>query len=165
FHMSSRRVSLVLAAACAVIAVAGAVTLGVGDRGSAGGAKRGSVARFSPVVQHTGRAPTGYTVTFRYRDRRATSVLIQGEWYFSNPALTTSTSSQGLLPSQWKPGDVATGWPAPSTPNGWPVIKMHEDPRTGVWSYTAPLASGYYNYGFYVNCSLSEAESNPNESV
>jgi len=120
---------------------------------------------FSPVVRYTGRPPTGYTVTFRYRDPRAKTVLIQGEWYFSNPALTTATSSQGLLPSQWKAGDVATGSPAPSTPDGWPVISMEKDPRSGVWSYTTPLPSGYYNYGFYPNCSLSEALGGPNLGV
>jgi len=91
--------------------------------------------------------------------------LIQGEWYFSNPALTTATSSQGLLPSQWKAGDVATGWPAPSTPDGWPLISMKKNARTGVWSYTTPLPSGYYNYGFYVDCSLGEAVGGPNLGV
>lgn len=118
---------------------------------------------FSPVVAYTGRPPTGYEVTFRYRDPSAKSILIQGEWYFSNPARTTSTNSQGLLPWQWKPGDLATGWPGPSTPDGWPVVSMKKNPRTGVWSYATPLPSGYYNYGFYVDCSLSQAVSGPAE--
>ena len=116
---------------------------------------------FSPEVRHTGTAPTGYVVTFRYRDPSAKSVLIQGEWYFSDPAVTTSTSSQGLDPSQWKPGDVATGWPAPSSPDGWPIDKMTKDPSTGVWSYSIPLPAGYYNYGFYADCTMSEALSLP----
>ncbi len=79
--------------------VAGLVLLlsacGGGGGGTSTSSNRGG---FSPVVRHTGRGPTGYTVTFRYRDRSAKAVLIQGEWYFSNPALTTSTSAQGVLP-------------------------------------------------------------------
>ena len=117
-------------AAVAVALVAGgAVACGTvhGDTRASG---------FSPEVRHTGTAPTGYVVTFRYRDPSAKSVLIHGEWYFSNPAVTTSASSQGLDPSQWKRGDVATGWPAPSTPDGWPLTEMTKDPSSGVWSYS-----------------------------
>jgi enterochelin esterase-like enzyme len=29
---------------------------------------------------------------------------------------------------------------------------MAEDHRTGVWSYTTPLPSGVFTYGFYINC-------------
>jgi enterochelin esterase-like enzyme len=148
----------VVVAVSAVVVLATVIITSGG--GWAGGGQRSENARFSPVVNHTGRAPTGYTVTFRYRDQRASSVLIQGEWYFSNPARTTMTSTQGLLPSQWKPGDFAIGWPA-NQPDNWPIISMKKNPSTGVWSYTTPLPSGYYNYGFYVNCSLSAAVSNP----
>src|ERR1700742_56825 len=49
----------------------------------------------SPQVVHTGTAPTGYTVTFRFFDPSATTVQIRGEWFFSNPAATSTTSSQG----------------------------------------------------------------------
>jgi enterochelin esterase-like enzyme len=156
---SARRGRLVIAVVVVAALLAGGAVAYVnvqrGNRASA----------FSPEVRHTGAAPTGYVVTFRYRDPTATSVLIQGEWYFSNPAVTTSTSSQGLLPAQWRRGDVATGWPAPSTPDGWPVTEMTKDPRTGVWSYSIPLPSGYYNYGFYVGCSIDEALSSPDQTV
>ena len=155
----SRSTRLVLGAvALAALLVGGTVaylTAHGGQRASA----------FSPEVRHTGTAPTGYVVTFRYRDPSAKSVLIHGEWYFSDPAVTTSTSSQGLLPAQWKRGDVATGWPAPSTPDGWPVTEMTKDPSTGVWSYSIPLPSGYYNYGFYAGCSIDEALSSPDQTV
>ena len=50
-------------------------------------------------------------------------------------------------------------------PDGWPVASMKKNARTGVWSYTTPLPSGYYNYGFYVNCSLIQALSSPDQSV
>lgn len=108
--------------------------------------------RFSPEVIRTGRPPTGYEVTFRFRDPTATSVQIKGEWYFSKPAQTTTTSSQGLLPSQWSPGDVPIAYPNSFAAN-WPVASMTENSRTGVWSYTTPLPSGVFNYGFFVNCS------------
>jgi hypothetical protein len=59
----------------------------------------------SPQVIHTGKAPTGYQVTFRYYDPTATTVQLRGEWFFSSPADTSTTSSQGVLPGQWQPGD------------------------------------------------------------
>ena len=59
----------------------------------------------SPEVTHTGTAPTGYTVTFRIADPTATRMRIRGEWFFSSAADTTTTSSAGRLPSQWRVGD------------------------------------------------------------
>jgi enterochelin esterase-like enzyme len=32
---------------------------------------------------------------------------------------------------------------------------MTEDPATGIWSFTTPLPSGTFSYGFYVNCASS----------
>jgi enterochelin esterase-like enzyme len=107
--------------------------------------------QLGPLVKHTGSGPTGYTVTFRYYDPTATSVQIKGEWYFSSPSETTTSTSQGLLPSQWQPGDFPM--PDPNQPAAnWPVIAMTEDAATGVWSYTTPLPSGTFSYGFFVNC-------------
>jgi enterochelin esterase-like enzyme len=108
-------------------------------------------AGFSPLVRHTGRPPTGYSVTFRYQDPRATSVQIKGQWYFSNPAQTTADSSQGVLPPEWVPGDIPIAYPNDTAPN-WPVSSMTKDPRSGVWSYTTPLPSGLFIYGLFVNC-------------
>jgi len=102
-------------------------------------------------VIRTDRPPTGYAVTFRFRDPSATSVQIKGEWYFSSPAQTTTSSSQGLLPFQWSPGDFPIAYPNSYEPN-WPVTNLTKDPRTGVWSYTTPLPSGVFTYGFFVNC-------------
>ena len=107
---------------------------------------------FSPELIHTGTAPTGYEVTFRYYDPSATTVQIRGEWYFSNAANTTTTSSAGLLPSQWAPGDFPIAFPNQGPAPNWPVAQMTENPSTGVWSYTTPLPSGTFTYGFYVNC-------------
>jgi enterochelin esterase-like enzyme len=110
--------------------------------------------RLSPEVRYTGQGPTGYTVTFQYWDPSATSVQIKGEWYFSSPSQTTTTSSQGLLPSQWSPGDFPIPYPNATAAN-WPVTAMTKNSRTGVWSYTTPLPSGVFTYGFFVNCSSS----------
>jgi len=107
---------------------------------------------FSPEVIHTGTAPTGYAVTFRYYDPSATTVQIRGEWYFSNAAKTTTSSSEGLLPSQWAPGDFPIAFPNQGPAPNWPVAQMTLDKSTGVWSYTTPLPSGTFTYGFYVNC-------------
>jgi enterochelin esterase-like enzyme len=107
--------------------------------------------RLSPQVRFTGRRPTGYSVTFRYYDPSATSVQIKGEWYFANAL----TGAQGVLPSQWSRGDFPLTYPNQGPPANWPVITMSKDQRTGVWTYTTPLPSGVFTYGFFVNCSSS----------
>jgi enterochelin esterase-like enzyme len=107
---------------------------------------------FSPEVIHTGTDPTGYDVTFRYYDPSATTVQVRGEWFFSNAANTTTSSSLGLLPSQWAPGDFPIAFPNQGPAANWPVAQMTMDKSTGVWSYTTPLPSGTFTYGFYVNC-------------
>ncbi|MEU4657415.1 alpha/beta hydrolase-fold protein [Streptomyces sp. NPDC023723] len=113
----------------------------------------------APRVVHTGTGPTGYEVTFRYRAPAADRVQIKGEWYFANPyelssltgTRTTVVATPGLLPAQWQPGDIPIGSPNSSQAN-WPVVDMTKNSRTGVWSYTTPLPSGTFNYGFLVDC-------------
>ena len=90
-------------------------------------------------------------MTFRDSAPTATSVRIEGEWNSSSPARTTMAGSEGLLPTQWRPGDFPIAYPN-STSRNWPVNVMAEDHRTGVWSYTTPLPSGVFTYGFYINC-------------
>jgi enterochelin esterase-like enzyme len=138
-----------LAAACMALGAGALALVATGPAAHAAGH-----AKLGPTVTHTGKGPTGYTVTFRYYDPTATSVQIKGEWYFSDPAQTTGTSSQGLLPSQWRPGDVPIASPNATAAN-WPVAEMTEDAATGVWSFTTPLPSGTFNYGFFVNCASS----------
>jgi hypothetical protein len=68
----------------------------------------------SPEVVHTGTGPTGYEVTFRYYDGNpaTTNVKIRGEWYLSDAAhTTTTTTSAGRLPSQYQPGDFPVANP------------------------------------------------------
>jgi hypothetical protein len=106
----------------------------------------------SPEVIHTGTGPTGYEVTFRYYDPGAARLRIRGEWFFSDAANTTLHSSAGWLSSQWIPGAFPIAYLNNSYEPNWPVQDMILDPATGIWSFTTPLPSGTYTYGFYINC-------------
>ncbi len=112
----------------------------------------------SPEVTHTGKAPTGYAVTFRYVNPTAKKVQIRGEWYFTRPGNLTQISptpdhptidSHAILPTAWQPGD----FPLPRTGagGGWPVAEMQKG-SDGVWTFTTPLPSGTYSYSFMVDC-------------
>ena len=58
-----------------------------------------------PLITHNpNKGPTGYTVTFRYRDPSATRVQIKGEWYFESPwDLPQPASTPG------NPGGISEG--------------------------------------------------------
>ncbi|BBA95592.1 putative esterase [Actinacidiphila reveromycinica] len=135
-------------AAAATLSAAAALTAGPAQASSAAPAAK--AATLSPQVRHTGSGPTGYTVTFRYRDPSASRVQIKGEWYFSDAAHSSSTSSQGLLPTQWTKGDFPIAYPNATAAN-WPVLDLTRG-SAGVWSLTLPLPSGTFTYGFFVNC-------------
>ena len=141
-------------AALAASGVATAPTPAIAAPAKAGAvtARHAQHDRFSPQVRHTRTAPTGYEVTFRYYDPAATTVQIRGEWFFSSPAGTSTSASQGVLPAQWQPGDFPIAFPNQGPAPNWPVAQMTLDKATGVWSYTTPLPSGTFTYGFYVNC-------------
>jgi hypothetical protein len=49
-------------------------------------------------------------------------------------------------------GDFPIAFPNQGPAPNWPVAQMTPDHATGVWSYTTPLPSGNFTYGFYVNC-------------
>lgn len=108
----------------------------------------------SPEVVHTGTGPTGYEVTFRFHDGNpaTTNVKIRGEWYLSDVAHTTTTTSAGRLPSQYQPGDFPIANPNNGAAPNWPVMPMTQDPNTLVWSLTTPLPPGTWTYGFLLNC-------------
>lgn len=115
-----------------------------------------------PVVRHTGKAPTGYEVTFRYRAPEAERVQIKGEWYFERPLSLTQrltdpdhlVESPGLLPAQWRPGDVPISHPNSTNPN-WHTADMTRG-RDGIWTYTTPLPGGFYTYGFFVDADADD---------
>jgi enterochelin esterase-like enzyme len=134
------------------VRLAAGVSAGLLALGAAPAARAQAPAVVSPEVTHTGTAPTGYTVTFRIYDPTATRMRIRGEWFFSGPNDTTTTSSAGRLPSQWQVGDFPIANPNSGAAANWPVADMTLDPSTGIWSYTTPMPSGTYTYGFYRNC-------------
>jgi enterochelin esterase-like enzyme len=112
----------------------------------------------SPEVIRTGAGPTGYSVTFRYWDGNPAThnIKIRGEWYFSDAAHTTTTSSAGWLPAQWIPGAFPIAYPNNSYEPNWPIQPMTQDPQTLIWSFTTPMASGTYTYGFLLNCTNAD---------
>lgn len=89
-------------------------------------------------------SPTGYYVTFRYKDADATRVRIYGEWAFSDIALASLVTSENAAPEAWEDGD--TVWKTTS----WPTADMVKDEATGIWSYTIPLPTGTWCYRYYV---------------
>lgn len=96
------------------------------------------------TVLKSDESPTGYYVTFRYKDPDATRVRIYGEWKFSDIYHSSFVTSENLLPDDWKDGDVE--WQT----DGWPTAEMELNEETGVWSYTIPLPNGTFNYRFLV---------------
>ena len=89
-------------------------------------------------------SPTGYYVTFRYKDPDAARVRIYGEWAFSDIEHATAFTSLNATPEEWQDG--YTVWQS----NGWPTADMELNEETGVWSYTIPLPNGTWGYRFYV---------------
>ncbi|WP_406005461.1 alpha/beta hydrolase-fold protein [Streptomyces sp. NBC_00637] len=144
------RTLAVLAAALVLTAAAGAA--------AHPGRTSGGTPPLAPDVVHTGTGPTGYRVTFRYKDPDATRVQIKGEWYFADPyelaALSTddgtALETPGTPPTRWRPGDIPLAYPNSPAAN-WPVTDMKRGPG-GVWTYTTPLPSGVFTYSFYVDC-------------
>jgi enterochelin esterase-like enzyme len=112
-------------------------------------------ASLAPVVKHTGTGPTGYTVTFQFYDPTADRVQVKGEWSFSGSADTTTTTSAGRLPDQWRSGDFPITHPNTAAA-AWPVADMKENKKTGIWSWTTPLPSGTFTYNFFRDCATDD---------
>jgi len=122
----------------------------------------------SPEVTHTGKGPTGYTVTFRYANPAAQKVQIKGQWYFARPSELPQIAAtpdhpviegQALLPDDWRPGDFPLQRPNSTGPN-FPVADMTKN-KDGVWTYTTPLPSGVFTYAFLVDCPAPSPTSAP----
>src|SRR3954451_19596786 len=94
----------------------------------------------APVVTHTGTAPTGYEVTFRYYAPAATAVSIKGGWSFSSldKVADDPTNANPIAARDWRAGDFQLQ--SPNSPGeGWPVARMNKDAATGIFGYTVPL--------------------------
>lgn len=96
------------------------------------------------VVSPSEESPTGYYVTFQYKDPDATRVRIYGEWWFSDFAHASVRTSLNATPEEWQDG--YTVWKGSKQ---WPTVDMTKG-DDGVWSYTIPLPAGTWNYRFYV---------------
>ena len=98
-----------------------------------------------PQVVRTDEGPTGYSVTFRYdAPDDVESVQIYGEWTFSQPeTVTCQGCGDARTGAEWQPGDILAG-PWTSQP-----MTLGED---GIWTFTTPLPSGTFSYGFLHDC-------------
>ncbi|MEO3926862.1 alpha/beta hydrolase-fold protein [Micromonosporaceae bacterium B7E4] len=102
-------------------------------------------APLGPEVLQTDQAPTGYSVTFRYRAPvDVEAVHVYGDWFYSRPETVTCLDcGDGRPPSEWRPGDI------PATP--WRILPLRKG-ADGVWTITVPLPSGTFRYAFTHDC-------------
>ena len=89
-------------------------------------------------------SPTGYSVTFRYKDPDATRVRLSGQWMFSDKPHSSLATSLNATPKEWKNGYFV------HRQGKWPTVDMTLDQETGAWSHTIPLPNGTWVYTFYV---------------
>ncbi len=108
----------------------------------------------APEVKHTGKAPTGYTVTFRIKAPDAKRIRIKGEWSFASAAdiAKDPTNPNADTGNTWEPGDFPLSTPNAGSAANWPVEDLKLDRKSGIWSYTTALPSGVFNYQFYADC-------------
>ncbi|WP_146247393.1 alpha/beta hydrolase-fold protein [Micromonospora arborensis] len=131
---------LMLALLAAVTVAAGTVAVP-----AASAAPPAPPAPLGPTVTRTDKAPTGYTVTFRYRaPADVQQVHVYGDWFYSRPEnITCQDCGDARPPAEWQPGDVA------ATP--WHIQAMQKGPD-GVWTFTTPLPAGTFRYAFTHDC-------------
>lgn len=140
-----------------VLALAGALAAGSTTAAHAADPAFTDAAALAPQVVHTGTAPTGYTVTFRFYDPTAASIRIKGEWSFASAADIAAgpTNPNPRFGATWLPGDIPIPSPLAGSAGNWPVSDLVKDPETGIWSYTTPLPSGVFTYSFFRDCTAA----------
>ncbi|MDN4476563.1 alpha/beta hydrolase-fold protein [Demequina sp. SYSU T00192] len=158
-HRRARWAAITAVAAAAGVACASAVSAAPATPAAADRA-----AKHAPVIKHTGKAPTGYEVTFELYAPDAERVQIKGEWYFARPSELDPyagtpedpvVESPGIMPADWQAGDFPLASPNSTNPN-WPVVDMVERGNSGVWTYTTPLPGGTFTYAYYVDCETAD---------
>lgn len=92
-------------------------------------------------------SPTGYYVTFRYKDPEAARVRIRGEWSFSSARNSTPSTSENVMPEDYQDGM----FPLQIDQKDWPAFDMTKNEETGVWYYTIALPCGVWSYRFIVD--------------
>lgn len=112
------------------------------------------------IVSKTGQGPTGYEVTFTYKNAAVNSTVL-GNYLkpFTDQYHTTPQYSLAIDPNNWKPGDFVVdldiaGDYGPGSSRRFPGFLMNTS-GDGVFTYTAPFPSGTYCYSFYPNCTYA----------
>jgi enterochelin esterase-like enzyme len=112
------------------------------------------------IVSKTGQGPTGYEVTFTYKNASVDSAVL-GNYLkpFTDQYHTTPQYSAAFDPHNWKPGDFVVsldifGDYGPGSSTKFPGFAMNAS-EDGVFTYTAPFPSGTYCYSIYPNCTYA----------
>ncbi|KAK3672803.1 hypothetical protein LTR78_007389 [Recurvomyces mirabilis] len=114
----------------------------------------------SVTVQYTGRAPTGYEVTFKYTNATANKVQIAGGLLpFTDQFHTTPAFSTAYDPHEYRPGDFfVAGLNVNTTGNLGPQGNYTgfymNNTGNGHWEWTSPFPSGTYSYAYIIDCGL-----------
>ncbi|KAK4555945.1 hypothetical protein LTR86_007165 [Recurvomyces mirabilis] len=114
----------------------------------------------SVTVQYTGRAPTGYEVTFKYTNATANKVQIAGGLLpFTDQFHTTPAFSAAYDPHEYRPGDFfVSGLNVNTTGNLGPQGNYTgfymNNTGNGQWEWIAPFPSGTYSYAYIIDCDL-----------
>ena len=108
----------------------------------------GAPAQAQTTVVRDENSPTGYYVTFRYKDQDATRVKIRGEWSFSDARHSSIQTSANIMPEGYENGmfplQIESG-------DEWLIVDMTLNAITGIWEYTIPLPCGVWSYRFIVD--------------
>ncbi len=114
------------------------------------------------TVYRSEESPTGYKVTFRFKDEGYETVELAGEWYYSEPYYSSQNSAAKIHPTEWYNGClIHTDDVNPVRP----FDQMELNEETGYWAYTMPLASGTYCYQFRLDGTktISDPQNLPTE--
>lgn len=95
-------------------------------------------------VVHTNTGPTGYEVTFVYRNTTASFdfVIVGGFPYLSNPLCASYSKSCGIPFKQWKPDDFIIYSSGDVNVDAYDGIPMTYNAAIGNWTATIPMPSG-----------------------
>lgn len=100
------------------------------------------------TIYQSAESPTGFYVTFRYKDPNAKRVRIGGEFTFTTRFDASATEVKLSKAEEWTPDMFVM---IPGILGSWLLEDMTFNEETGVWSYTVPLPSGTFFYSLYID--------------
>ncbi|OJJ46520.1 hypothetical protein ASPZODRAFT_142334 [Penicilliopsis zonata CBS 506.65] len=109
------------------------------------------------TVRKTGTGPTGYEVDFVFTPNsttNASSVLLGGFPFFSDPLHASLVKTDGYTPYEWR-ADMFSMRLSPDYGNEAGTLSglaMQYNNQTGDWEVTVPLPSGTWLYAYYPDC-------------